>query len=89
MEASKRDFFADPFTEDELRSLAGTVPPNELFSWASPSAKEYRSRRGEMADDELIELMLGEPRLIRRPILLRGGEAVLGFRKAEYERLIQ
>ena len=75
--------------EDELRSLAGTVPPNELFSWASPSAREYRSRRGEISDDELIQLMLGEPRLIRRPILITGGEAVLGFRKAEYERLIK
>ena len=89
MEASSRDFFADPFTEDELRSLAGTVPPNELFSWASPSAKEYRSRRGEISDDELIQLMLGEPRLIRRPILITGGATVLGFRKAEYERLFE
>ena len=75
--------------EDELRSIAGTVPPNELFSWASPSAKEYRSRRGEISDDELIQLMLREPRLIRRPILITAGEAVLGFRKAEYERHIK
>ena len=89
MEASERDFFKDPFTEEELRSLAGTVPPNELFSWSSPSAKAYRSRRGDISDDELIRLMLGEPRLIRRPILITGGEAVLGFRKAEYERILQ
>ncbi len=89
MDASERDFFKDPFTEEELRSLAGTVPPNELFSWASPSAKAHRSRRGDIPDDELIRLMMGEPRLIRRPILIRGDEAVLGFRKAEYERLLR
>ncbi len=89
MEASERDFFKDPFTEEELRSLARTVPPNELFSWASPSAKAFRGRRGDISEDELIRLMLGEPRLIRRPILITGDEAVLGFRKAEYERIFE
>ena len=88
MKPSERDFFKDPFTESELRSLAETVPPDELFSWASPSAKSYRSRRGTIPDNDLIQLMLEEPRLIRRPILIKGGVPVLGFRKAEYERLV-
>ena len=88
MATSERDFFKDKFTEQELRSLAEAVPPDELFSWASPSAKPYRSGRGTIPDNDLIQLMLEEPRLIRRPILIKGGVPLLGFRKAEYERLV-
>ena len=44
---------------------------DELFSWRSPSAKKYRDQRDQLSDSALIDLMLDEPRLIRRPISIR------------------
>ena len=57
---------------------------NEVFSWKSPSAKQYRDQRELLNGDKLIELMLSEPRLIRRPILIFDKKIILGFRESEY-----
>ncbi len=56
-----------------------------MFSWRSPSAKPYRDQRGQLSDDELIDLMLEEPRLIRRPILITGDEVLFGYKAEEYQ----
>ena len=73
-EVEYRDFFADPFTEDELRELLGKSPPSDYFSWNSPSRRKLGIDRDEMSEDELVALMLQEPRLIRRPLIEIDGE---------------
>ena len=69
-----RDFFADPFAEDELRELLGASPPSDYFSWNSPSRRILGIDRDEASEDELVALMLQEPRLIRRPLIEIDGE---------------
>lgn len=64
-----RDFFDDPFTERELRVLLGDEPPSERFSWNSPSWRRLGLNRSDLSEDDLIQLMLSEPRLIRRPLI--------------------
>lgn len=59
-----------------------------MFAWKSPSSKPYRELRGKASDDELIDLMLEEPRLIRRPILTDGETIVFGFKQGAYDELI-
>ena len=73
-EVEHRDFFADPFTEDELRNLLGESSPSEYFSWNSPSRRKLGIERDETSEDELLALMLQEPRLIRRPLIEIDGE---------------
>lgn len=51
----------------------------ELFSWRSPAAREVAPLRGSLSDDRLIELMAGEPRLIRRPLIRSGDQIIVGF----------
>ena len=83
-----RDFFAEPLSEEELRMLLNRVPVSELFSWRSPSSIPYRARRDELTIDELVAAMLGEPRLIRRPILVPPtGQAIVGFNQRIYASL--
>ncbi len=55
-----------------------------MFAWNSPSAKPYRDRRGSIPDAELVQLMADEPRLIRRPVLVRGDRVYIGFRQGDY-----
>jgi Spx/MgsR family transcriptional regulator len=85
----ERDFFKDPLTREEIMRIAALSSLDEMFSWKSPSAEPYRERRGKMSDSELITLMLAEPRLIRRPVLITGGSVLFGFRAREYEQALK
>lgn len=79
-----RDFFAEPFTRAELERLAQRVQPHDLFSWRSPSSVPFRDRRFSMRPSELIDEMLKEPRLIRRPILeTPDGDVIVGYRAGD------
>ncbi len=77
-EVTERDFFARPFSEDDLRQLLGDVPPRDVLARRSPSAKRLGVDPDALADDELIRLMVREPRLIRRPLLVVDGRLVVG-----------
>ena len=83
-----RDIFKDPLSEAEIRALARMAPVDELFSWKSPSARPYRDRRGQIPDGELIALMAAEPRLVRRPILVREGRLIIGFKPGAYQAVL-
>ncbi len=75
------DYFREPFDEASLRALLAGRPAADFFSWRSPTARALglAQRRNELSDDELIRLMLQEPNLIKRPLLVVGGELVAGF----------
>ncbi len=75
----ERDFFKDRLSINEIRRIVALSSADAVFSWKSPSAEAHRERRHELRPDDLIELMAGEPRLIRRPILVRNGEISIGY----------
>lgn len=60
----------------------------ELFSWRSPSARAYKAERDRLSDEQLLDLMLENPRLIRRPIVLRGDAIALGFDRSAIAGLL-
>ena len=63
---------------------------DELFSWRSPSAKQYRENKYKLTNSDLLDLMMNEPRLIRRPITIRIDDTsrhVLGGKLADLEAL--
>ncbi len=70
VELDERDFFDERFTEQELRELLGSRSASEIFSWRSPSFKKLGLKPEELDDDRLIQLMVEEPRLIRRPLIV-------------------
>ena len=78
MTVEERDFFQEPFSEEELRALIGDRSPAEVFSWKSPSFRKMGIDRDSLDDDGMIALMLEEPRLIRRPITAIGDALVVG-----------
>lgn len=85
MEYELRDFFRDQLSHGEIKDISELCSVDELFAWRSPSSKPYRSLRGEVSDEELIDLMSKEPRLIRRPILLNNYKIVFGFKQGAYD----
>ena len=82
VEVEERDFFKDPFDEAELaRAAEAATPPSEIFSWRSPSVKKLELDRDALSDDDLVRLMVEEPRLVRRPLLEVGGRLVVATAK--------
>ena len=77
-EIEERDFFKAPFSEEELRDLVRGRKISDMFSWKSPSFKALGLKPEDLSDDDLVRLMLQEPRMIRRPIAQIGGELVIG-----------
>lgn len=83
-ELQEREFFRQPFTEAELRRLLkGRVA--EAFSWKSPSVKALGLTGKQLSEDDMIRWMVKEPRLVRRPIIVVGGQVFFGFRPKELE----
>lgn len=81
IQLDERDFFQNPFTEAELRELLGNTPASEVFSFRSPSVKKMGLVADDLSEDDLIRLMLEEPRLIRRPLIKVGNRVLVGTDK--------
>ena len=85
----ERDFFAEPFTVDELRDIIGARPVSDFFSWRSPSFRKMGLNRDALSDDRLLELMVEEPRLVRRPLIQIGeGDLIVGTDKKAMADLV-
>ncbi len=78
VELDERDYFANPFSEDELRAIIGGREPSEVFAWRSPSFKNLNRDPDSLSGDDLVRLMLDEPRLIRRPLTQVGDRLAVG-----------
>ena len=78
IEIEERDFFKDRFGVDELRSLLSGAKVSDAFAWNSPSFKNLGLTASELDDERMLELMVQEPRLIRRPLVSAEGRLVIG-----------
>ena len=75
----ERDFFKDTFSEGEIRELAALAGGvSEIFARRSPSLKKLGLAGQELSEDEMVRLMLQEPRLVRRPVVRRGDRLLVG-----------
>ena len=84
-----RDFFKQPFSEAELRSLLGETAPADAFAWNSPRARAAGlSPQDPPAGGELVRLMLETPYFIRRPVIRIGGRTLFGFNQRQVESLL-
>ena len=74
----ERDYFKEPFTEAEIKDLAGDASLSKIFARRSPSLKKLGLADKELSDSEMLGLMLQEPRLVRRPLVKIGGQLLVG-----------
>ena len=65
--------------------MAGT---ENIFARRSPSLKKLNLVDKELSDDEMINLMLQEPKLVRRPLIKVGGKLMVGGGTAAVEAAI-
>ena len=75
-----------PFNRNEIEALLQGRPASEMFNFRSPSFKALGVDREKLGDDQWIELILEEPRLVRRPVVRIGDEVYFG---ADSKRLAE
>ena len=63
------------------------VDETRFLDFVSTRSPVWKERPLPRSKKEAIDLMMANPNLIRRPILIRGGKVTFGFDKAVYERL--
>ena len=88
LEVTDRDFFKETFSESEIRELAAMAGTENIFARRSPSLKKLNLVDKELSDDEMINLMLQEPKLVRRPLIKVGGKLMVGGGTAAVEAAI-
>ena len=88
IEFNERDFFKNPFSRAEILDLLQDKPASEMFNFRSPSFKKLGSDKDKLSNDELIDLMLKEPRLVRRPVVRIDGKVYFSADKSVLEGLL-
>ena len=71
---------------DELQDGLLGDDPSELFSWRSPSFKKLGLEKSNMSVSEMLDLMIAEPRLIKRPIVMYQGNR---FVTSEWKKILR
>jgi arsenate reductase len=85
---NERDFFKNPFNLIEIEDLLQGKPASEIFNFRSPSFKTLGLEKDKLSNKELIDLILKEPRLVRRPVVRMGGKVYFAADKAFLENLL-
>lgn len=86
LELEERDYFKEPLSESEVRELASMSSMSDLFAWRSPSFKKMGLAGQDLSDEELLKMMLLEPRLLRRPVTRVGGKLIIGSNQKVLEQ---
>lgn len=61
---------------------------SEMFNFRSPSFKKLGIDKDKLGDEELIQLMLKEPRLVKRPVVRVNGEVHFGADVKALENIV-
>jgi arsenate reductase (glutaredoxin) len=80
-----KDINKEPPARDFLEKHVPAAGFAEFVSRRSPVFKE---RPLPSSKKEAIDLMLQQPNLIKRPILVKGAQVLFGFDKDEYRRAL-
>jgi arsenate reductase len=84
------NYYEQSLTAEQLRTLLAKLKlsPREALRKGDPIARELGLNKRDLSDDELIDLMVNNPDLIQRPIVVRGQQAVLGRPPKNIEKLL-
>ena len=87
---TERLYFKEKPTVEEVQALAAKLPggARELLSTRSRKYKELGLAEQQLSDEQVIELLVQEPGLWRRPVVIHGDQVVIGFDQKRLEELL-
>jgi len=86
----RREYFKERFTKDELRTLLeqNNLTVQDVISTRSTPYKQHDLANRDLTDDEILDLMIEDPRLLRRPIVLSGDTVIIGHNEKQLRELV-
>ena len=88
IEFEERDYGKIPFSEKELREIIGDAPIENFLNSRTPLYREKNMKQKPPSKDEAIKLMLKDPNLLKRPILIKGRKKLAGFNEMQIKQFL-
>ncbi|HXN25790.1 MAG TPA: ArsC/Spx/MgsR family protein [Candidatus Acidoferrales bacterium] len=82
-----RDLDKERLSSDELEKLIGDRDHREFLNTRNELFRQKNMKNTPPSRADAIRMMVSEPNLIRRPVIVARGRIVLGFDQAEIDRL--
>lgn len=83
----RHDLAKDPPSRELLDRLIDESRLEDFINTRSPAYKERNLAARKLTKKQAIDLMMEEPNLIRRPLVVAGRKAVFGFKPDELDDL--
>jgi len=87
VEFTSRDLDKERLSEKELDAMIGKRDYKEFLNMRNELYRKRKMKQHPPSRTEAIKLMAREPNLIRRPVLVRGAQIVLGLDAEVYCKL--
>jgi arsenate reductase len=87
-ELESRDLDKERLSEAELDQLIGSHDYKQFLNTRNELYRRRNMKDRPPTRAEAIKLMAKEPNLIRRPVVLRGSQMVLGLDEAAFKKLV-
>jgi Spx/MgsR family transcriptional regulator len=84
----EREYGKNPFSEKELREIIGDGPIEKFLNTRTLLYREKNMKRKPPSQEEAIKLMLKDPNLLKRPVIIKGKKKLTGFNEAEVKELL-
>jgi Spx/MgsR family transcriptional regulator len=84
----EREYGKNPLSEKELRAIIGDDPIEPFLNTRTPLYRERNMKQKPPTKDEAIRLMLKDPNLLKRPVIIKGKKKLTGFDESELKRLL-
>lgn len=88
-ELESRDLDKERLSEAELDKLIGGRDYKEFLNTRNELYRARKMKEKPPTRAEAIKLMAKEPNLIRRPVLIRSGQIILGYDEEAYKKLLK
>ena len=84
----EREYGKQPLSENELRGIIGDDPIEPFLNTRKPLYREKNMKQKPPSKEEAIKLMLRDPNLLKRPVIIKGKKKLTGFNEAEVKQLL-
>jgi Spx/MgsR family transcriptional regulator len=82
-----RNLDKERLSSGELEQLIGDRDHREFLNTRNELYRQMNMKQNPPTRAEAIRMMVGEPNLIRRPVIVAGGRVVLGFDQEKIDNL--
>lgn len=88
-ELESRDLDKNPLSEAELDELVGKRDYKQFLNQRNELYRTRNMKEKPPSRTEAIKFMAKTPNLIRRPVVIRGDQTVLGYDEEAFKKLLK